>query len=1418
MGDGTASTGSAEPLGVTLVPGGANVAVFSAHADAIELCLFDAAGQHERARLRLPARTGDVFHGFVPDIAAGDRYGLRAYGPYDPVRGQRFNAAKLLVDPYARALDRRFALDAAMFGETPAGARNDTDSAHVVPKAIATASPRLAATDRPRVAWADTIIYELHVRGFTALHPDVPRAVRGTCAGLAHPAAIAHLKRLGVTTVELMPLAATIDERHLPRLGLTNYWGYNPAALFVPDPRLAPGGIDELRDCVAALHAAGLEVIVDVVLNHTGESDALGPTVSLRGLDNETYYRLVEGDAGRYVDDAGCGNVLAHDRPAVARLAVDVLRYYAEFAGVDGYRFDLATTLGRDPNGFDPAHPLFRAIAEDPLLADLKLIAEPWDIGPGGYRLGAFPAGWGEWNDRYRDTVRRYWRGDAGCRGALATRLAGSSDVFGGGARAPSSSINFVTAHDGFTLADLVSYEVKHNEANGEDNQDGSNVNYSWNHGVEGPSPDPAIRAARERDVRALLATLFVSRGTPMLAMGDDIGRSQHGDNNAYAQDSALTWVDWANADQRLAELAAALIDLRKRHPALHLDRWLTGAPVDDTGVPDVAWRRPDGNTMTNGDWTAPDAHAFVAILYAPATPSAAADRVIIALNAGRDVVAVRWPAARDGFHWQREIDTSSPTGRPASAGEDPSETDTVAPRSVVVLVEAPNAGRRVRHAGVEPAALDRLAEAAGIAPEWWDIAGRHHVVTADTKRALLSSMQLGVESTANAHARLAELADARERRRLPPVIVGRVGAAIDVPIATGEATRVDRLAVQLVREDESEDVLAMQIDALPASRTTAVDGRIVMRRLISLPPLPVGCHTLVLPDYPESACRVLVVPERCFSPQELDGGARRFGLAAHLYALTRPGDQGIGDFTTLSDVGAATARVGGAVVGINPLHALYGEDRDRASPYHPSDRRFLDPIYIDVRRVPDLATSRNARSLLDASGDAIAALAASAAVDYAAVWRAKRAVLEACFATFERRPADDPRVVLFEQFVRMNGAPLQRFATFEAIAAFHPRLPWPRWPPGLSRPDAPGVARFARQNRTRIRFALYLQWLADRQLADAAAHARASGLGIGLYRDLAIGAAADGAEAWASPEGLARGVSIGAPPDPFSAAGQVWDLPPPIPGSLTGTAYAGFRELVAANMRHAGALRIDHVMGLTRLFWIPDGASAVDGAYVRYPLEDMIGVLAQESHRARCLVVGEDLGTVSEGFRERTAAAGILSYRVVWFEREGRMFNDPSRYPAQAATCVATHDLPTIAGWWSGADIDEKHALGRINENEVAQERGERATAKEALANALDRAGVTTPATIDPMRPHDVAITAAIHRFACATPSALVLLQADDLALETAALNLPGTDRERPNWRRKIGIAAAALWDTPAGIATLAGCTARRRDGVDPG
>lgn len=1351
---GPVGAGRPDPLGVTLDAAGVNVAVVSSRATAIAVSVFDD-NDTETACLRLPGRTGDVFHGHIGGIGAGTRYGLRAFGPWDPAHGDRFNPAKLLLDPFAAAIDRPFRLHPALFD---ADAPHPDDTAALMPKAIVVPPP--PPPQGSRFDWDRAVIYELHVRGFTMRHPEVPPAQRGTFAALAHPAVIGHLTRLGVTAVELMPSAAWVDERHLPPLGLGNYWGYNPVAFLAPDPRLAPGAWTEISAAVAALQAAGIAVLLDVVLNHTGEGDALGPTLSLRGLDNALYYRLAPDDAARYVNDTGCGNTLALDRPAVLHLAMAALRGWARRAGVDGFRVDLATTLGRRDTGFDPTAPLLAAIAQDPLLSRLAFIAEPWDVGPGGYQLGAFPAAWGEWNDRYRDTARRFWRGDGDMLGDLATRFAGSADVFAPRHRPLSRSVNFITAHDGFTLADLVSYATKHNAANGEANRDGTDANYAWNNGSEGPSDDLAVRAARARDLRALLATLLLSRGTPMLSMGDEVGRSQGGNNNAYAQDNGTTWLDWDGRDADLAAFTARLIAARQDCEALRGTQALTGQPVDESLIPDVAWHLPDGRALTPADWHCPDLHTLVAALYQPAS------RAAVVLHAGRQDVTVKLPASRAGQRWRCVVDTA----RPARTGP-VADHMAVAARAVVLLVEEPAPGRPQ---GVSSDALDRLAREAGIAPSWWDIAGREHRVGDDTKRTLLAAMRLPADSAGALADSLHRLAGGGQAAALPPSLVVRMGE----PIRLRLGPQVDCAWLALQREDGG----VLRIPIAPDEA-----------RMVVLPAQPIGRHRVWLEDRSEQACNLAVVPARCHLPPALAAGQRRFGIAAQLYALRRPGEQGIGDFTTLRQLATAAAGQGAALIGLNPLHALFPTDRARASPYHPSHRQFLDPIYLDVTALPG------------APAAAAAALSGAGGVDYPTVWVAKHRALQ---AAFETGGADDPAL---DEFIAAGGEALHHFACFETIADARDTAHWQRWPGELRHPASPGVAAFIAAHPRQWRFACYLQWLADRQLAAAAAAARQAGLAHGFYRDLAVGGAPDGAEAWARQDALLEGVSIGAPPDPFSAAGQVWSLPPPDPLAMAREGYAGFAALLAANMRHAGALRIDHVMGLQRLFLVPDGARAAEGAYLAYPFQDLLGHMALESTRAECLVVGEDLGTVPPGMRNALAAANVLSYRVLWFERDGEGFRPPASWPRLAAACVSTHDLPTLRGWWDCTDIAERDALGLLDAASAAAARAERARDKAQLLDLL-RQQHLLDASADPAAPFSMALAVAVHALVARTPSLLALVQADDLADEAVAVNLPGTDRERPNWRRRLRQDVAALCTTELARNILAALRAAGR------
>ncbi|TKI04184.1 glycogen debranching protein GlgX [Martelella alba] len=597
MEPGAITPGAAAPLGASFDGGGVNFSLYSAHADGVELCLFDERGRERR--LSLPGRTGDIRHGRVAGLRPGQRYGYRVHGAFDPARGHRFNPAKLLIDPCARALDGKAPDHPALQGgiDTP----DTADSAAAAPKSVVVDERYDWGNDRhPDTPWGETVIYEAHVRGLTQLHPGIPKAMRGTYAGLAHPAMIDYLRDLGVSAVELLPVQAHIDEPRLQHLGLSNYWGYNVLAPFAVEQTYASGidgraALDEFRDTVAALHRAGIEVILDVVFNHSAELDVYGPTLSLRGIDNAVYYWLDEG--GNYQNWTGCGNTLRLAHPAVMAWVVDCLCFWRQTCHVDGFRFDLGAVLGRTP-AFQNDAPLFVAIDKEPRLAGCKWIVEPWDIGPGGYQVGRFPAPFGEWSDRYRDDMRRFWlRGEVPL-GAFARRFAASSDLYAASGRSPAAAINMLTAHDGFTLQDLVSFERKHNRANGEENRDGAGENYSHNHGCEGLDADPPVRRARRRSQRAMLATLLLSQGTPMLLAGDEQGRSQQGNNNAYCQDNELTWFDWHNGDKDLARYVAALIRLRRHIPALVENRWWREGDART-----VEWLNCRGQSLTTAEW-----------------------------------------------------------------------------------------------------------------------------------------------------------------------------------------------------------------------------------------------------------------------------------------------------------------------------------------------------------------------------------------------------------------------------------------------------------------------------------------------------------------------------------------------------------------------------------------------------------------------------------------------------------------------------------------------------------------------------------------------------------------------------------------------------------------------------------------------
>jgi len=696
--------GKPYPLGATWDGEGVNFALFSEHAERVELCLFDPSGRRELHRIQLHEYTDQVWHCYLPEARPGLLYGYRVRGPYDPGSGMRFNHHKLLLDPYAKQVQGGLKWSDSHFGYRIGHRNLDTsfdrrDSAPGMFKSEVIDPSFTWGTDRrPNIPWHESVIYEVHVKGFTTRHPDVPPAIRGTYAGLATAPVIDYLKKLGVTAVELMPVHCFVDDRLLISKGLRNYWGYNSIGYFAPEPRYSStGSVKEFKTMVKTLHSAGIEVILDVVYNHTAEGNELGPTLSFRGIDNAVYYRLLADNPRYYMDYTGTGNTLNMRHPRVLQLIMDSLRYWVLEMHVDGFRFDLAATLARELHEVDRLGAFLDIIHQDPILSQVKLIAEPWDLGEGGYQVGKFPVGWAEWNDRYGDAVRAYWKGDGGLIGELAYRITGSSDLYARSGRRPYASINFVTAHDGFTLQDLVSYNQKHNEANGEDNRDGTDNNRSWNCGAEGPTDDPVVKALRAQQKRNFMVTLFLSQGVPMILAGDAIGHTPQGNNNAYCQDNEISWIDWDpdHVDTDLLAFVQKVISLRKNHPVFHRRNFFQGRAIKGAGVKDILWLQPDGTEMTDDQWKQDSARCLGVVLSGEGLGEQdergqpiSDENMLMLMNAHHEIIPFTLPPLPSGDRWIPLIDTSCQLAKNGDIAYSPGDPYPLQARSMVVLVE----------------------------------------------------------------------------------------------------------------------------------------------------------------------------------------------------------------------------------------------------------------------------------------------------------------------------------------------------------------------------------------------------------------------------------------------------------------------------------------------------------------------------------------------------------------------------------------------------------------------------------------------------------------------------------------------------------------------------------------------------------
>lgn len=1247
--------GNAAPLGATVLRGGINFALFSAHATKVTLCLFSPDGKTETVRLDLPKREGDIWHGFVKDLKAGQLYGYRVDGPFAPKDGHRFNAHKLLIDPYARELFGEIIQDDALFSydkwktEDQDLTFDTRDSAPFMPKGVATAPAKPANFKKPDTSWDKTFIYEAHVKGLTQRHPKVAPDARGHFSGLKDPAILQHLKSIGVSAIELLPVQSFFTEPRLTDLGLTNYWGYNPVNYFATHS--AYGDKESFKAAVKELHAAGIEIILDVVYNHTAESDELGPTLSYRGIDNASYYALQD-DKRFYINHTGTGNTLDMTHPQVLALTITSLRYWVEEMGVDGFRFDLASTLSRGPHGFDRESDFLSACQNDPVLSKTKLIAEPWDIGPGGYALGQFPKGWGGWNDRFRDDVRSFWRGDDMAHKALAARLLGSADVFDHSHKSAHSSLNFITSHDGFTLRDVVSYNHKHNYANGEDNRDGHGHNLSDNMGAEGTTDNTDINAARLKRQKNLLATLIISQGTPMLLAGDEFGHSQGGNNNSYCQDNKITWLNWDGADEELQAFTAKLIDIRKNFPHFSQSQFLHGDSKGKSGASNVMWLSAKGGELQGPAWDDPALTCFGLVLNL--------------VNEGAVLVVINCGEAQE-FHTLKEEAWT----HQLSTAETPKSNHVPGESVNIYSLESP-------------------------------------YLTTDQKRDTLMRKAINY---------------------------GVMDSFRDI---SGHVQITDETTLSAVLEAAS-----------------------------SVPPQPFPALQTQRPVYGAETLRN-------------SGGV--WGVTCALYGLRSERNWGVGDFEDMAVLAEFLAAKGAAFIGFNPVHALFPSAPHLYAPYSPSSREFLNVMHIAPDKIPELWGEYLD---FDFSSDG------EIPVDYDKVYRDKTKAFDLAFSNFQALPKTHKRRKDFKAFCDDKGDALAEQALFDTLFE---RLPqgqqtysgFKNFAKKYHNPSSAACRKFASENAERLTYYKYLQWVAHSQLSDAQSRAKSAGMSIGLYLDFAVGVVPGGADAWRYQETFAQGVSLGAPGDMANPDGQKWDLLPFNPHALLVQNFEPFKRALSGSMSLGGAIRIDHVLGLLRSYWIPqDGGT---GAYMSYPFDALLSVISEISRGEECIVFGEDLGTVPDGFRDRMASWDMMGCTVLLIERTSSGDIIPKDNLRElAVTGFSNHDFPTLSGFWTGEDFVWREKLGIGNDPGVIDH--------EKRLREHDKYILGQRAGLDEGRETlSVKSMAKLQAWLAASPSLAFAVQLDDIVLEHKQPNVPGTTEEQPNWRRRAKLSLEEL------------------------
>lgn len=1441
--------GKPYPLGAIWDGSGVNFALYSKNAKSVMLCFFD---EDYKESLCIPIRnrTHYIWHCYVEGIRPGQLYGYRIDGPYDPENGLRFNPAKVLLDPYALAIGRDLIWSEEHFGYKYPYNFKERDNRNNAHKAIlgAVIDPAFSwGNDKQlEIPWKDTIIYEVHVKGFTKLNPFVPEELRGTYLAFTTEEVIKYLKDLGITAIEFLPVQHSITEYYLYKQNKVNYWGYNPIAFFAPNPRYAydksvMGVINEFKTMVKVLHQAGIEVILDVVYNHTAEGDHTGPTLSFRGIDNLSYYRVYEERKDLYLDFTGCGNTLNHKNHQVLQLIMDSLRYWITEMHVDGFRFDLASALARELYEVDRLTSFFAIIQQDPIISKVKLIAEPWDLGKDGYQVGNFPPGWSEWNGMYRDTIRKVVNEFERNLSDFATRISGSSDLYKKDDRKTYSSINFITCHDGFTLRDLVSYEKKHNEENGLNNIDGSDINFSKNYGVEGDTDNFKIKLLRLKKQKLFLTTLFISQGVPMLLAGDELNRTQKGNNNAFCQDNEISYLIWEEDEysQELLLITKFLIQLRKKNEVFRRKEFFEGEEKRVMEVKDIYWLNKDGKEMSEEDWK----KELILGILLPSEfgerfdfyTTLEGDTFLIIFNFTSeqvhfrvpDIISTRWKiifnSNKNLFVSINPMDDIEKIDRILQKSviynnyknkhygelfEDiqifmsdgmfymPEEMIKVEGYSVLILKADKNWKEAHVKRNYRLKILDLLMDNLGIFKKFYDLMGREYNLMVSEILMILRAMHFPVKDLSSLEVVYENYKNDLWFYGDQTTYIFYKEEEIELELTLPETIKNFKIQIfnennQIKFENEVENYKVLETHLINFSKFKKLK---MIKTIIKINlELDLGYYDVYILHNGEvySKRKMMIIPKTAYSNSKI-----YTGVWIQLYALNSKTNLGIGDFGDLKKLAFILKKYGYNIIGLSPLHYLSLNDPDNISPYYPASRLMIHPIYIDILSLKEFRKSTHAIKKWKELIPLIEKEKENKYINYKIIYQIKKNILYEIYKDYIQNQ-DSELKNEYENYKKDNEI-LFYHAIFEAAKEIFGKM---RIPKELFKSHSNMQQQFIKEYQEKIDFYGFIFYLVEKQFIDLINELKHND--IYLYLDLAVGCDPEQIESIYFdnfyPNIYSKNARAGAPPDQFSPSGQDWGITVFNPYLLKKFNYQPYITLLRRNCFKNVLLRIDHIMWLYRLFWIVKEGEKRTATYIKYPDKDLFGILSLESQINENIIIGEDLGTVPEELRNILKEKSILSWKVFYFERIGEDFLDPKNYPIYSVATINTHDLPTLAGYWTGKDIEEKLKLKIYNEEEAKNQYELRNKERRKIIELLNLKGYFNekePITEDSI--YDSEIAYYFYKLLSESPSKIVLASIYDMLGESDQPNMPGTTTQYPNWSLRLSVPIEEIENHP--------------------